>query len=372
MLVKLTKLSTEEASRLAVATLKLDAESVDLGSREGVSASLRRAASFICPTSPNRLVDAVFSAMRPISTCELSRDDVVDTLELLVASGDLLELRRESGRSTRLLYLAPPSYIELVPGTYLLMGIRPFDAPLLEDDLALDIDYENHTRILRLDSSTATSRLGALGLQCVMRNRWVASPAPELPKELIGRYRARLDVAGEAGQLDGLSILDPLSSVRYYRGRWRVQVPSDTGDFVARRPQAYGADLWCVLRLQEGFPQRIIDLPVEDSVVPGRDEAWRYQAAVDALGGSPQQFRIRQGVTRDATFDFFLPLPGFAERYLQLVGLSLGKTAGALFSFRVPHAVTGEVAAFLTDMLWMAQEGESSGVRNAHHRRDDR
>ena len=95
-------------------------------------------------------------------------------------------------------------------------------------------------------------------------------------------------------------------------------------------------------------------------------------AAVDALGGLPQQFRIRQGVMSDAAFDFFLPLPGFAERYLQLVGLSLGKTAGALFSFRVPHAATGDVAAFLTDMLWMAQEGEASGVRSSNHRRDDR
>lgn len=366
--MKLTKLSAEEASRLAIATLKLDPGSVDLGSCEGVSASLRRAASFMCPTSPNRLVDAVFSAIRAIYAYELSRDDVVDTLELLVASGDLLELRRGNGRSNRLLYLAPPSYIERVPGTYLLMGIRPFDAPLLEDDLALDINYENHTRILKLDPTTATSRLGALGLQRILKNRWVASPESELPAKVIDRYRARLDAAGEAGQLDGLHILDPSSSVRYYRGRWRVPAPSDTGEFVARRPQAYGADLWCVLRLRAGLPQRIIELPVDDSVVPGRDEAWRYQAAVDALGGSPQQFRIRQGGTPDDTFDFFSPLPGFAERYLQLVGLSLGKTAGALFSFRVPHAATGEVAAFLIDMLWMAQEGESSGVRSAHHR----
>ncbi|GIG90736.1 hypothetical protein Pen02_56720 [Plantactinospora endophytica] len=279
-----------------------------------------------------------------------------------MASGDMLELRLGRGRSTRLLYLAPPSYIERVSGTYLLMGIRPFDAPLIDGDLALNIEYEGHARILKLDPLTAKLRLMALGLQDLPKDRWVASPSSESPADLIGRYRARLDVAGEAGQLDALSILDPSSSVRYYRGRWRSPVSSDTRDFIARRPQAYGADLWCLLRLQEGVAQRLIELPVENPVVPGRDEAWRYQAAVDALGGSPQRFRIRPGVTPYATFDFFSPLPGFAERYMQLVGLSLGKTPGALFSYRVSHAAIGDVVAFLADMLWMVQEEETSGV----------
>ncbi|MET8528922.1 hypothetical protein [Micromonospora sp. NPDC005172] len=360
--MKLTRLSPDEASRIAIATLRMDAESVDLGSREGVAASLRRAASFMCPTSPSRLIGAVLDAIRPVSACELGRDDVVDVLELLVASGDLLELRRDSGRSTRLLYLAPPSYIERVPGTYLLMGIRPYGAPLIEDELALNIDYENHTRVLKLDPSNARPRLATLGLQSLPKDRWVASPASEPPAELVGRYRARLDAAGQAGQLDGLSILDPSSSVRYYRGRWRSPAPSDAHDFIARRPQAYGADLWCLLRLQAGVAQRLIELPVDDPLASGRDEAWRYQAAADALAGVRQLFRIRRGATPDAIFDFFSPLPGFTERYMQLVGLSLGKTPGALFSYRVPHSATGDVAAFLADMLWMAQEEETSGV----------
>ena len=66
---------------------------------------------------------------------------------------------------------------------------------------------------------------------------------------------------------------------------------------------------------------------------------------VDALHGVPQRFRIRPGATADAdtTLDFFSPLPGFAERYLQLVGLCLGKTPGTLFSYRVPIAAAGTV-----------------------------
>lgn len=361
--MKLTKLTAHDASTAAVATLGLDADATGLSSPEGLATSLRRAASFMCPTSPGRLVDAVLGALKPLHGDEVKRDDLVDLLDQLVASGDLLELRHESGRSTRLLYLAPPSYIERVPGTYLLMGVRPFGAPLIGDELAETIEYEGHTRILTIAPAGADDVLRSRGLQRVPRDRWVASPKVETPTEFIERHRARLNVAAEAGQLDGLALLDPASKVRYYRGRWRAPDPADTGDFVARRPQAYGADLWCLLRLQAGEPQRLLEFPVNDPLVPGRDEAWRYQAAVDALRGTPQQFRLRRGLSPSAevTVDFFSPLPGFAERYVQFAGLALGKTPGALFSFRLPAEAVGDVAAFLTDMLWMTYEEDSSG-----------
>jgi hypothetical protein len=361
--MKLTKLTAQDASSLAVATLGLDADAIGLSSPEGLAASLRRAASFMCPASPGRLVDAVLGALKPLHDDEVKRDDLVDLLDQIVASGDLLELRHESGRSTRLLYLAPPSYIERVPGTYLLMGVRPFGAPLIGDELAEAIEYEGHTRILTIDPTGADDELRARGLQRVPKDRWVASPRVESPAEFIERHRTRLDVAAEAGQLDGLVLLDPASKVRYYRGRWRAPDPADTGDFVARRPQAYGADLWCLVRFQTGEPERLLEFPINDPVVPGRDEAWRYQAAVDALRGTPQRFRLRRGLSpsADAMIDFFSPLPGFAERYVQFAGLALGKTPGALFSFRLPVGAVGDVTAFLTDMLWMTYEEDSSG-----------
>ncbi|SER98503.1 hypothetical protein SAMN05443377_12534 [Propionibacterium cyclohexanicum] len=358
--MKLTKLTVEDASTVAVAALGLDTDAIDLSSPEGLATSLRRAASFMCPTSPGRLVDAVLGALKPLHGDELKRDDLVDLLDHLVASGDLLELRQESGRWTRLLYLGPPSYIERVPGIYLLMGVRPFGAPLIGDELAEAIEYEGHTRTLTADSD---GELRSRGLHRVSMDSWVSSPSPERAAEFIGRHRARLDVAAEGGQLDGLLLLDPSSEVRYYRGRWRPPCPTDTGDFVARRPQAYGADLWCLVRFRAGESQRLIDFPVNDPVVPGRDEAWRYQAAVDSLRGAAQQFRLRRGFGSSAclTIDFFSPLPAFAERYVQLVGLALRKTPGTLFSFRLPAEAVGDVRAFLADMLWMTETEDSSG-----------
>lgn len=278
--------------------------------------------------------------------------------------GDLLELRHDNGRSTRLLYLAPPSFIEHQPGHYLLLGIRPFGVPLIEDDLAGEIDYEGHTRSIRFDAADGPAELGERGLRAIAKDRWVSRPAAEAPAALIDRYRVRLDVAGQAGELDGIQLLDPTASVRYYTGRWRTPSRGDTGDFIARRPQAYGADLWCLIRFEDGAPKRLIDLPVNDPVVPGRDEAWRYQAAVDAARGLPQRVRRRASGSSgdDLIFDFFSPLPAFAERYLQLAGLALGKTPGALFSFRLPMSASDDAATFLADMLWMKPEEAPSGV----------
>lgn len=360
----LTQLTAETAASAAIETLGLDPSTIDLTSTEALAASLRRAASFMCPTSPGRLVDAVYGVVQPLAGVSVSRSDVAEILEQLVSSGDLLELRHDNGRSTRLLFLAPPSFIERGPGHCLLLGIRPFGAPLIEDDLADAIDYEGHTRSIRLDAAEGPAELAERGLRAVAKERWVSRPAGEAPAGLIDRYRVRLDVAGQAGELDGIQLLDPMASVRYYTGRWRTPSPGDTGDFVARRPQAYGADLWCLIRFEDGAPRRLIELPVNDPVVPGRDEAWRYQAAVDAARGVPQRFRRRASGSPgdDLIIDFFSPLPGFAERYLQLAGLALGKTPGALFSFRVPSGASDDAMTFLADMLWMEQEEAPSGV----------
>lgn len=361
--MRITKLTADTASHLAVETLGLDPDAIGLTFTEGVAVSLRRAASFMCPTSPGRLVDAVLGALGPLDGDGLQRDEVVDLLDQLVASGDLLELRHESGRSTRLLFLAPPSFIKRLPGTYLLMGVRPFGAPLISDDLASTIEYEGHTRILTLDSDNAENELRSRGLQEVPRRRWVASPSVETPSDLIERHRCRLNVAADAGELEGLQLLDSAANVRYYRGRWRTPAATDTGDFVARRPQAYGADLWCLVRFEAGVPMRLMEFPMADPVVPGRDEAWRYQAAIDAQRGTPQEFRLRRGArpNDDAILDFFSPLPGFAERYVQFAGLALGKTLGSLFSFRLPAEAVNDVTKFLTDMLWMTYQEDSSG-----------
>ena len=349
-----TSLSPADASALSVRTLGMDPELVGLTSREGLAASLRRAASFMCPTSPSRLVGAVLGAVRPLAEDgEVSREDLVELLDLMVAGGDLLELRREEDRSVRLLYLGPPSYIEREPGTYLISGVRPFGASLVDFELAPLVEREGHTRTIRIDAASAVERLADAGLRPIERERWVAAPALEQADSLLLRIKDRLDAASSSGDVEGLQIVDPSTKVRYYRGRWRPPAVGDMGDFVARRPQAYGADLWCAVRLVDGVPTKLAEFPIDNPVVPGRDEAWRLQMAIDVTRGAPQQFATESFASGGAVIvKFFSPIPGFAERYLQLVGLSL-EASGALFAYRVPVGAMPSLTQLLTDMLWM-------------------
>jgi hypothetical protein len=359
--MKLSTLTSEDAAALAMQTLGLDAEVVDLTTTEGLAASLRRAASFMCPTSPGRLVDAVLGAVRPVTPDgTVDRERIAETLDLLVGVGDLLELRHEAGRSTRLLFLGPPSFVERQPGEYLLLGVRPFGTPLVDSEIAGEVEPEAHTRMVRLDAGEAAEQLVRGGLHEVSADRWASGPRKEHPADLLQRISLKLDAAGPSGDIAELQVLDPTKPVRFYTRRWRAPKPSDTGTFLARRPQAYGADLWCAVRMEDGTPQKLVEFPTDDPLLPGRDEAWRMQMAIDAIREVPQVFRVSPSQHSEASvLSFFSPLPGFAERRLELAGLPLPDAPKALFAFRVPTAVVDDLVTYLTDMLWMKPLEES-------------
>jgi hypothetical protein len=360
--VKVSAASPAECGELAVRTLDVD-EAADLFSAEGLTASLRRAASFLCPASPRQVIDAVLEALRPLQPGGgLSREELANLLDLLISGGDLLELRQSGDVPGRLLYLGPPSYVERQPGQYLLLGIRPFGAPLISSDLAGAVQYEGHTRTIGLPPDGAAAQLSELGLHMIRPKQWIRRPPESGAGELIGQMRDRLAAAGPAGVVEGLTIVAPETKVTYYRGRWRPVKPADSGLFVGRRPQAYGADLWCVVLVADGSPERLFDLPVDDLSAPGHDEAWRIQAALDAVGGNPQLFRVGGvsgiGASAGRTVDFFSPLPRWAERYLQLTGMAVPRTAGALCSYRVPEGAIPGLTSFLEEMLWMPQRND--------------
>ena len=351
-----TTLSKAEACAVAVKTLGLDAEVLGLSSSEVLTASLLRAASFMCPTGPSQLINAVIEVVQPlVSEMSITRNEVSDLLDLLVGAGDLLELRHEiDGRWARLIYLGPPSYIEREPGSYLLMGVRPFGAALLDGDLLEAVEHEGHTRTIRLEAVTANETLEAAGLQRIERETWIVSPRAETSAEHIEGITLRLNSADRGGEIEGLQFIDPDTSATYYRGRWRAPQSTDIGDFVSRRPQVYGADLWCTVRMENGAATKILQFPVEDRLVPARDEAWRLQMAIDAQHGSPQRYSVEKATSAGANIvRFFSPIPGFAERYLQLVGLPLAETPGALFAFRVPDGAMHGLTRLLAEMLWM-------------------
>lgn len=342
-----------EVATRAAGILGLDAAGIDLFSTEGLCASLRRAASFLCPASPRQIVDAVLEALTPLSE-GLDRDAVVDGLDALVTSGDLLELRQPDSRS-RLLFLGPPSFVEKHPGEYLLLGIRPRAAALLgATAMDAEVIYDAHTRSVLLDADSGTASLLAAGLHCVTKKQWTKAPRIESPADVIEKTRARLGAERSVGVVTGLTIIGPAGSGQFYKGRWREPTDGDNGIFTGRRPQAYGAPIWCVVDLAGGVPQAVLDLPVDSTVAPGWDEARRIQAALDAVRGKPQVYRLRSGDRPGGTFlDFFAPLPSWAERYLAIGGWPAAKGRKSLFTYCLPDAAIDDAQQFLSSSLWM-------------------
>jgi hypothetical protein len=280
------------------AVVDLDEAVVYLLSREGVCASLRRAASFMCPATPRQLVDAVLDALTPLRP-DLARDEVAEALDGLVGVGDLLELRPPGARA-RMLFLGPPSYVEKQAGQFLLLGIRPNDEPLVdEESLGAAVMYDSHIRSVALDPDGAAEALRAVGLHRMTREQWTTAPRQEPAATAVQQLRQRLGSAPTAGQISGLEIIDPTTSVRYYKGRWREPLSTDQGIFVGRRPQAYTAPIWCVVEFANGLPKAVLDLPVDSSTAPGWDEARRLQAALDAERGDSQLFRVHRNEKSD-------------------------------------------------------------------------
>jgi len=360
--VSITPLDASGVSARAVEAMGLNPEVGDAFTPEALSAALRRTASFLCPATPAQLIDAVRDTLAPLPHgCDLARDDLAELLEQLLSTGDLLQLRQSGERTARLLYLGPPSFVTRVPGEYLLLGIRPEGRAIIEGQWTLRA--EAHLRTLRLAPERAEPLLAAAGLHELRRDRWLRYPRRTTPTETLTEYRTRLDAARSAGAVEGLELLDPAAPVRFYRGRWRSLKANDSGergDFVGRRPQAYGANAWCFVRVEGGRPQRMIDLPAFDPAALAHDEAWRLQAAIDAERSTPQLYRVRPLPGDDASvvLDLFGPVPSWAERHLGLLGTPLGRGSGALFTYRFGAAAIGDAEALLTDMLWMRRLDE--------------
>ena len=357
-------LTAMEVHALKVAELGLDSTAVDLTSVEAIAGALRRMASFLCPCAAATLVRGVVQPLRGLVTdIEDFKGKVVgETLEAMIAHGDILEHRDVEDDSTNgaasLLYAAPARFVVRKSGTVILLGI----ASELPDDLAARVEHANHLRRLSPEpSEDLRAILGELGLIELSYDRWLQSPSQETPAQYLSHIDSLLDAVQPSRDVPGLSLLDPERPVRYYPGRW-TNVHFQSGRFVGRRNQAYGADLWCYVELRDGNPERLIDLPLAGSRWRGCDEAWRLQLAVDAQRGCPQRFRVQPGPEGTRVIQFFSPVPMWANRRWAAVGESSSGT-GCLFAYRLAEAEFAEELDFARDALWL--EEQTGGTRQS-------
>ena len=351
------QISVAEVHAQKVAELGLEPTAIDLTSVEAIAGALRRAAGFLCPCSARTLAHGVVHPLRGlVPDIAKSKDLVETTLEAMIAHGDFLEHRDieeepEYGVAS-LLYAAPSSFVARDSGAVILLGVASDQLSALPDDLGARVEHVNHLRRLKpVPGEDLRSELLHLGLIEISYHRWLRSPPRETCTQHVARLDLLLDAVQPSRDVPGLLLLDPTHGVRYYRGRW-VEPRGQSGRFVARRSQAYGADLWCYLEMRDGNPERLIDFPAGEIRWRGCDEAWHLQMAIDALRGEPQRFRIRPGPEGTRVLEFFSPVPMWARRRWDAVGEPVS-ASGCLFAYQLAEAELAEEMRFAHEALWL-------------------
>jgi len=355
----------EVSSEVIVATtlqeLGVKDVSSDITSCEALTASARRAASFLCPCSRTKLISEISDSLRHLiyPDFEIERE-IADIVEAMIAYGDLLEVEdvisdNEDIRGTWV-FAAPPAFVSLNSGRILLLGVAKDHNSALPPHLESRIEISRFSRSIQPESEEdLASILMDLGLIKRSESSWMGSPKIEKPTEHLESMDRHLASAERAGDLPDIQILDPNSSVKYYRGRWTASKSKHHGNYVARRPQAYGSALWGYVALEQGHPVRFLDLLDSKSKWRGCDFGWRLQLSIDFCAGHPQVFRRRVNPMTDGIiFDFFSPLPMWARRRWETIGRYVEREK-CLFSVWLPNENLDQEIQFMESELWVAE-----------------
>ena len=326
-----------------------------------LAAALRRLAGFLCPCSPRTLVRTMIDSHTGLFADEASFEELLErSIEALVAIGDLLELSDvalvgEQVRSTWLV-AAPPAFVARPSGSNFILGLSADEQTPLPTEVRTRVVSRLGIRYIEpLPGEDLATTLRELGLRELSSAAWLKCPKTVSAAELVASYDAKLSACSPSGEVPDLLVLDGSRKTRSYRRRWGPP-GSLTGNFVVRRPQTFGSDLWGYAQLRDGMPLKLLDLPLHADRWRGCDAAWRVQMAIDALALRSQEYRLRSD-THGAIVDFFSPIPKWARRRLAVVGSEVDPD-GCLISFRVAAAEVATEEKFLKEMLYLNRTAE--------------
>ena len=154
-----------------------------------------------------------------------------------------------------------------------------------------------------------------------------------------------------AGDLQNIEIISPSSNTKFYKGRWQ-NLTNQTGRFIARKPQRFGAKLWCYIETKNGMPCKLIDFPNHKNINRGCDEAWYLQSAIDRFNNNPQHLAIKKIDPKNAQIEHFSPIPMWAQKYLDAMGEPL-ENHNCLFAYLIPNDILNKVVKFFEERLWL-------------------
>ena len=324
---------------------------------------LRRSAGFHCPCNRTTLRASLLESLEHLSSNEQLLTERVDAaIEGLIVGGDLLELNDvvtvDSAAKGTWVYAAPPGFVVRRNGNVFLFGVVPDQDAFLPASIADLIAYDGYARTIPAQPDHDIAHdLQVQGLQKISESVWLKSPKRETAEVMLDRFERKLAEQPLSGSISDLRVLNPERPVAYYKGRW-TNPTGLTGTFVARRPQEFGAPIWCIARLKNGLPVRLLDLPLERSRWRGCDTAWHLQMAIDRIRGSSQNYRcVIEG--EGIRFDFFSPLPQWSQRRLMIFGRSVPRKR-SLFSYILPRSEAETEEHNLRQTLWLSPTDDTN------------
>lgn len=330
-----------------------------------IAAVLRRLCSFMCPCPSSAVVRM---ACRSLDALGLAVDDLAQAvrfvLEDMIVCGDILELAHVATPGAEAhpnwLYCAPPSYVVRTGGNIHVFGIAVDNAAFLPREMRVQLQCDGAVRYLRAShDGTLALQLSRLGLREVKQDAWMIAVTREPAQTFIDRYRKRLANLGVPGDLPELRLLLPRVETSIpYSARWKLAT-SETGLFIGRSPQPYGAPLWYLCELDNGAVQRSLLLPLTESTERASDAAWRLQLALDASASRPATFIARKCAGEYKLF-FDFPLPVAARRRLLHLGASSTEAHSPPFKFTLPIAEFEAERTFLRDHYWFDCKAEDA------------
>ena len=322
-----------------------------------IGQALRRAAHILAPCPRHELERAVRQSLEGFDFyAERLTDRIAEVLELLLAYGDILEMRTPTddpwATSPLILRPAPPAFVPRKNGSMIILGVAGDEISPLSSEMDQRLAWHGVLRTLAPEGAENLRLfLTELGLIELSEKTWLRLPTMESAMHYRAVWSRRLSETQPASVIEGLQVLDIRRPPTFYSGRWVEPGSELDGMHVGRRTQRYGAPLWCLFDLARGVPRRFLDLASRSDRERPCDLAWRIQMAIDADVGTFQQVRLRQA-DHQVILDFFSPLPSWAERKLAVVG---ERTAPhrSLLSYQIPQAEIDETTTFLKDYLWI-------------------
>jgi hypothetical protein len=346
--------SIKDVEAMTVSSLGFDIDSADLRTPEVLAALIRKTASFECPCPPAVLARSVFRLLEPICPSDTLKDTVRGTINSVRSYGDLVETHESSDIASNFrLYLAAPSFLQVSDVLFLLFGVTPDGEDMTPPDLRQRVEPVMYSRRLAVhDSKECRDTLRRAGFEPLKMDSWLRCPPRRPASELVALYDDALSRSGPPGTPEDVILIDPNQPLGYYKGRW-TKLKKQTGRFIGRRSQIYGAQLWCYLDISNGLVTRLLDFPLLETHWRAFDEAWHLLQAMDAASGHPQGFRVRKtSQTGMSGMDLFSPVPTWATRRWDAVGLRTMPNS-SLMSYIFPETQIDAECRFAAERMWL-------------------